>query len=360
MYKCLVVILLSFLLYGCAASGNVSQKIPGKGPKGKIRIVNALGGAAVKIDDNLVGSTPMDVVLPVGEHRLTLNYLGKEILDSTIVVTDDYERNMNTALVGSIVGGFVPFLLIPFPMNLVSLVVPVVTMMPAEQLSTDKIILNDFAKAKNNSTVVNAPKQISSTPVSPVNNSLSETTEVAESFPEMGEFLGEQKEESFSDVSMYEMNPDKFKFLQWKQGKKNAEIVKVESVCYDPKADLVWAHYPYQMKTFTYQSNDFLPCDVESLPYSSEIKAGLIGFAISAGTGAIVGAISGGGKGALAGSMAMGAFVGLPAFFVASSVVKNKNVRACQRLRDSEQVKEWYSHYRCRQNTNPIPESKNQ
>ena len=99
---------------------------------------------------------------------------------------------------------------------------------------------------------------------------------------------------------------------------------------------------------------------MESLPYSSEIKAGLIGFAISAGAGAIVGAISGGGKGALAGSMAMGAFVGLPAFFVASSVVKNKNVRACQRLRDSEQVKEWYSHYRCRQNTNPIPESKNQ
>ena len=360
MYKYLVVILLSFLLYGCAASGNVPENISGTEPKGKVHIVNALGGAAVKIDDNLVGSTPMDVVLPVGEHRLTLNYLGKVILDSTIVVTDDYERNMNTALVGSIVGGFVPFLLIPFPMNLVSLVVPVVTMMPAEQLSTDKIILNDFAKAKNNSTVVNAPKQISSTPVSPVNNSLSETTEVAENFPEMSEFYEEQMKESFSEVSMHKINSDKFKFLQGKQGKKDAEIVKVESVCYDPKADLVWARYPYQKKTFTYQSNDFLPCDVESLPYSSDVKAGLIGFAISAGVGAIVGAIGGGGKGALACAVSIGAVVGLPAFFVTSSVVNNKNVRACQRFRDSEQVKEWYSHYRCRQNTNPIPESKNQ
>jgi hypothetical protein len=267
---------------------------------------------------------------------------------------------MNTALVGSIVGGFVPFLLIPFPMNLVSLVVPVVTMMPAEQLSTDKIILNDFAKAKNNSTVVNAPKQISSTPVSPVNNSLSETTEVAENFSEMSEFYEEQMKESFSEVSMHKINSDKFKFLQGKQGKKDAEIVKVESVCYDPKADLVWARYPYQKKTFTYQSNDFLPCDVESLPYSSDVKAGLIGFAISAGVGAIVGAIGGGGKGALACAVSIGAVVGLPAFFITSSVVNNKNVRACQRFRDSEQVKEWYSHYRCRQNTNPIPESKNQ
>lgn len=360
MYKYLVVILLSFLLYGCAASGNVPKNITGTGPKGKVHIVNALGGAAVKIDDNLIGTTPLNVVLPVGEHKLTLNYLGKVILDSTIVVTDDYERNMNTALVGSIVGGFVPFLLLPFPMNLVSLIVPVVTMVPAEQLSSDKIILNDFAKAKNSGIAVNAPKQHSSAPTFSVNDSVEVTTEVAESFPASNEFYEEQMEESFSEVSMHKINPDKFKFLQGKQGKKSAEIVKAESICYDPKEDLVWTYHPWQKKTFTYQSNDFLPCDVDSLPYSSDIKAGLIGFAVSAGVGAIVGAISGGGKGALAGAASIGAFVGLPAFFITSSVVNNKNVRACQRFRDSEQVKEWYSHYRCRQNTNPIPESKNQ
>lgn len=360
MYKYLVVILLSFLLYGCAASGNVPKNISGTEPKGKVHIVNALGGAAVKIDDNLVGTTPLDVMLPVGEHKLTLNYLGKVILDSTIVVTDDYERNMNTALVGSIVGGFVPFLLLPFPVNLVSLIVPVVTMVPAEQLSSDKIILNDFAIAKNSGIAVNAPKQHFSAPTFSVNDSVEVATEVAENFPEMSEFYEEQMKESFSEVSMHKINSDKFKFLQGKQGKKSAEIVKAESICYDPKEDLVWTYHPWQKKTFTYQSNDFLPCDVESLPYSSDVKAGLIGFAISAGVGAIVGAIGGGGKGALAGAASIGAVVGLPAFFITSSVVNNKNVRACQRFRDSEQVKEWYSHYRCRQNTNPIPESKNQ
>ena len=56
----------------------------------------------------------------------------------------------------------------------------------------------------------------------------------------------------------------------------------------------------------------------------------------------------------------MGAFVGLPTAYIVGGVVNKNNKRACQRFRDGEQVKEWYRRYSCRQNTNPIPESKNQ
>ena len=79
-----------------------------------------------------------------------------------------------------------------------------------------------------------------------------------------------------------------------------------------------------------------------------------------AGVGAIVGAIVGGGKGAFTGGFAMGAFVGLPTAYIVGGMVNKNNKRACQRFRDGEQVKEWYRRYSCRQNTNPIPESKNQ
>ncbi len=364
MYKYLVVILLSLLLYGCAASFNTAKNIPNKGTKGKVLITNALGNAAVSMDSVFIGTTPLSAPLPVGEHRITLNHLGNVIYDSTIVVTDEYDRNSTTALVGGIVGGFVPFLLLPFPLNLMSILVPTITTFTADQAYADKIIVNDFPKKiaiKSELEQVKSSKQEYSPLDSPVNDStgvmakydamIYEGDEISETLP---------LQNLSPEAAMYKVDKDKLLFLKFTRNTKSSIFVPATSICYDSKSDLVWAYEPFPQKTNTYYSNDFLPCDLDSISYTSEIKAGLIGFAVSAGVGSIVGAIVGGGKGAFAGGFAMGAFVGLPTAYIVGGVVNKNNKRACQRFRDSEQVKKWYRQYPCRQNTKPIPESKNQ
>ena len=364
MYKYLVVILLSFLLYGCAASFNTAKNIPNKGTKGKVIITNALGNAAVSMDGVFIGTTPLNAPLPVGEHRITLNHLGKIIYDSTIVVTDDYDRNTTTALVGGIVGGFVPFLLLPFPLNLVSIIVPSITTFTAEREYADKIILNDFIPKiamENESEQEKTPKQEYSSSVSLVDDSaeiMARNDAMIHEYNDISENLPSQN--LSPETAMYEVDKDKILFLKFTRNTKSSIFVAATSVCYDLKSDLVWAYEPYLQKTNTYYSNDFLPCDLDSISYTSEIKAGLIGFGAVAAVGAIVGAIVGGGKGAFTGGFAMGAFVGLPTAYIVGGVVNKNNKRACQRFRDGEQVKEWYRRYSCRQNTNPIPESKNQ
>lgn len=363
MYKCLVVILLSFLLYGCA-SGNMAKNMPNKGPKGKVLITNALGNAAVSMDGIPIGTTPLNAPLPVGEHRITLNHMGKIIYDSTIVVTDDYDRNTTTAVVGGIVGGFVPFLLLPFPLNLLSMIVPPLTMFSADQLNTDKIIVNDFPKKnaiKSELEQGKSPKQEYAPLVSPVNDltgnmakndvTIHESDGISETLP---------PQNSSSEATMYKVDPDKLLFLKFTRNQNSSSFMPATSVCYDPMSDLVWAYEPPLQKINTYYSNDFLPCELDSISYTSGIKAGLIGFAAVAGIGTIVGAIVGGGKAAFAGGFAMGGFVGLPTAYIVGGVVNGKNKRACKSFRDSEQVKKWYRQYPCRQNTKPIPESKNQ
>ena len=339
MNKFFVVILLSFLLYGCATSGNTAKNLPKKGTKGKVLITNAVGNAAVSMDGVFIGATPLNASLPVGEHRITLNHLGNVIYDSTIVVTDEYDRNTTTALVGGIVGGFVPFLLLPFPLNLMSILVPPLATYTADQLSTEKIIVNDF------------PKKISTEVSAKKDTAIYERNEISEALP-----LSKKS----SEAVMYKVNPDKLLLLKFARNKNKSTFSPATSVCYDSRSDLVWAYEPFPEKTNTYYSNDFLPCELDSISYTSGFKAGLLTFATAAGIGTIVGSIVGGGKGAFAGGFATGAFVGLPTAYIVGGVVNSKNKRACQRFRDSEQVKQWYRRYSCRQNTNPIPESKNQ
>jgi len=278
-------------------------------------------------------------LLPVGEHRITLNHLGNVIYDSTIVVTDEYDRNTTTALVGGIVGGFVPFLLLPFPLNLMSILVPPLATYTADQLSTEKIIVNDF------------PKKISTEVSAKKDTAIYERNEISEALP---------LSKNSSEAVMYKVDPDKLLFLKFARNKNKSTFAPATSVCYDSRSDLVWAYEPFPEKTNTYYSNDFLPCELDSISYTSGFKAGLLTFATAAGIGTIVGSIVGGGKGAFAVGFATGAFVGLPTAYIVGGVVNSKNKRACQRFRNSEQVKQWYRRYSCRQNTNPIPESKNQ
>ena len=363
MYKCLVVVLLSFLLYGCA-SGNMAKNMPNKGPKGKVLITNALGNAAVSMNGIPIGTTPLNAPLPVGEHRITLNHMGKIIYDSTIVVTDDYDRNTTTALVGGIVGGFIPFLLLPFPLNLLSIIVPSITTFTADREYTDKIIVNDFPQKiamENESKQEKMPKREYSPSVFPVNDSTELMVKNDAMIYEHNDISENGLPPNLSpEAAMYKVDKDKLLFLKFTRNTKSSIFVPATSICYDSKSDLVWAYEPFPQKTNTYYSNDFLPCDLDSISYTSGIKAGLIGFTAVAGVGAIVGTIVGGGKGAFAGGFAMGGFVGLPTAYIVGGVMNSKNKRACKSFRDSEQVKKWYRRYSCRQNTNPIPESKNQ
>ena len=342
----------------------MAKNMPNKGPKGKVLITNALGNAAVSMDGIPIGTTPLNAPLPVGEHRITLNHMGKIIYDSTIVVTDDYDRNTTTAVVGGIVGGFIPFLLLPYPLNLLSMIVPPLTIFSADQLNTDKIIVNDFPQKnaiKSELEQEKSPKQEYTPLVPPVNDltgnmakndvTIHEGDEISETLP---------PQNSSSEATMYKVDPDKLLFLKFKHNTNSSTFMPSTSVCYDSKSDLVWAYEPPLQKINTYYSNDFLPCELDSISYTSSIKAGLIGFAAVAGIGTIVGAIVGGGKAAFAGGFAMGGFVGLPTAYIVGGVMNSKNKRACKRFRDSEQVKKWYRQYPCRQNTKPIPESKNQ
>ena len=342
----------------------MAKNMPNKGPKGKVLITNALGNAAVSMDGIPIGTTPLNAPLPVGEHRITLNHMGKIIYDSTIVVTDDYDRNTTTAVVGGIVGGFIPFLLLPYPLNLLSMIVPPLTMFSADQLNTDKIIVNDFSKKnaiKSELEQEKLPKQEYTPLDSPVNNStgvMAKNDAMIYEGDEISETLPPQN--SSSEAVMYKVDPDKLLFLKFTRNKNSSTFTPATSVCYDSKSDLVWAYEPFPEKTNTYYSNDFLPCELDPISYTSGLKAGLLAFVTAAGIGTIVGSIVGGGKGAFAGGFATGAFVGVPTAYIVGGVVNSKNKRACQRFRDGEQVKQWYRQYPCRQNTNPIPESKNQ
>ena len=117
MYKYLVVILLSLLLYGCAGTDKVIRK-NNDDVLGRVYITNGSGATAVFIDDSFVGNTPIDVKLSVGEHHLIMNLFGNVVLDTTIIVTDDYNRNTNAGVVGGLIAGFIPLLLVPFPINM--------------------------------------------------------------------------------------------------------------------------------------------------------------------------------------------------------------------------------------------------
>ena len=81
---------------------------------------------------------------------------------------------------------------------------------------------------------------------------------------------------------------------------------------------------------------------------------------ITAGIWTTVGLLLGGTSGAIAAGISGTLFYGGIVWKVSDWAMDKRNATACQNIRRKDQVKEWYSQFPCRQNTNPIPESKNQ
>lgn len=69
--------ILSVLLL-CSCAGTMAVDLTKESDKGSglVHINNKWGSAAVFIDNEFVGGTPLAVSLPLGEHRIVMNYGG--------------------------------------------------------------------------------------------------------------------------------------------------------------------------------------------------------------------------------------------------------------------------------------------
>ena len=142
MYKFVIAVLLMFILCSCAGTRTVDFAKDSNDPKGMVHIDNKWGVTAVFIDNEFAGNTPLYVSLPQGEHRIVMNYGGKIVHDTTIVVTDDYERNGNAAIMGGAIGSFVTVLLVPFPANLLAASFPMIVAGASMRLNVDDVVIN--------------------------------------------------------------------------------------------------------------------------------------------------------------------------------------------------------------------------
>ena len=71
-----------------------------------------------------------------------MNYGGKIVLDTAFVVTDDFERDGNSILMGGAVAGFITILLVPFPGNMLASTVPVILAGVSARINTDMIVVS--------------------------------------------------------------------------------------------------------------------------------------------------------------------------------------------------------------------------
>lgn len=344
MNKFFVVILLSFLLYGCAGTDKVIRK-NNDDVLGRVYITNGSGAAAVFIDDSFVGNTPIDVKLSVGEHHLIMNLFGNVVLDTTIIVTDDYNRNTNAGVVGGLIAGFIPLLLVPFPINM--LLAPLSTWIVGSNVTKfnkDKIAREPYKEYN--------VKSESLQKFTDTKNFTFKGTDLAHYYKDSAVYV--------NGAAMHFMDVEKIRFLRQKKDEKDTIMVGATYLCYETSSDLVWVASPGS-GTSVFQTDEFIPCEIDSLPYSDPF--------VSAGKrmGAVVGAF--GLLGLVAGQNASsalismfvgGSFFGLPTLFISDHVLSQRNIHACQKFRSKPLVKQWYRQYPCRQNTNPIPESKNQ
>ena len=141
MFRSVAVILVLLFLCGCATTKQVGYS-PKDATRGLVYINNKQGATAVYIDGEFVGSTPIKVSLLQGEHHITMNYGGKIVLDTAFVVTDDFERDGNSILMGGAVAGFITILLVPFPGNMLASTVPVILAGVSARINTDMIVVS--------------------------------------------------------------------------------------------------------------------------------------------------------------------------------------------------------------------------
>lgn len=368
MYKFLVVSLLMLFLCSCAGTRAVDLSKDSNDSVGLVHIDNKWGATAVFIDNEFVGNTPLAVSLPLGEHRIVMNYGGKIVHDTTLVITDDYERNGNAAIMGGLIGSFVTVLLVPFPVNMLVASVPVIVAGSASGMGGDYVIINTREGFNATALPVAAKPQDSVQVASPLpkareqDSSATDYTAFALPAPDTSdhEFLPEVADTQ-GEFGMHEVDGEKYVFL--KERRKdvgNQELVVASSICYEPSSDLVWAYEAPLQRTNVYYSDEFLPCEVDSLPYKSKVGPMLLRLGITAGIWTTIGLIAGGIEGAIVGGLAGTIFYGGIVWGVSDWAMDKRNATACQNIRRKDQVKEWYSQFPCRQNTNPIPESKNQ
>lgn len=368
MYKFVIAILSMLLLCSCAGTRTVDLTKDSKNAAGLVHIDNKWGATAVFIDNEFVGSTPLALSLPLGEHRIVMNYGGKIVHDTTLVITDDYERNGNAAIMGGLIGSFVTVLLVPFPVNMLVASVPVIVAGGASGTGGDYVVIN--TREGFNATSSPLPPKMPNEPqaklvlpeeqksdsliaVSTPSTVPAPDTSDHEFLPEVADTQGE--------FGMHEVDGEKYVFL--KERRKdvgNQELVVASSICYEPSSDLVWAYEAPLQRTNVYYSDEFIPCEVDSLPYKSKVGPMLLRLGITAGIWTTIGLLAGGIEGAIVGGLTGTICYGGIVWGVSDWAMDKRNATACQNIRRKDQVKEWYSQFPCRQNTNPIPESKNQ
>lgn len=360
----LLLFIIAFALCSCAGTTKVVES-DYTGATGTIDILHKNAVVAVAIDNKHVGNTPLRVELPVGEHRVVMNYGGKIVFDSTITVQDDYERNSAAMRMGGIVAGFASILLISAPAGIIIAPIPFLI----GELGSDVFIPNVRVSSMSGYNAVatvrpdsnrrdsvlqitsrNAVLQDSSQDTLLDNDSVTDSAEV----PASSSFQN-------SDIAMYPMS--KYGFLVREREKSEFSSVRyAKSMCYSETDDLVWVA-ALNGVTSVLQREDVIPCELDSLPYptkSSRIKAGAISFLTTTGIWGGIGLVAGGSlTSALIGGMAGSLFFGTPALLITNAVVDSKNKKKCEYLRRKDEVKDWFRKFPC-QKTNPKLESKNQ
>ncbi|MBO7413564.1 MAG: PEGA domain-containing protein [Fibrobacter sp.] len=328
MFRSIVVILVLLILCGCATTKQVGHS-PKDATRGLVYINNKQGATAVYIDGEFVGSTPISVSLLQGERHITMNYGGRIVLDTTLVVTDDFERNGNAIMMGGAVGGFATILLVPFPLNMLVSMVPIVFAGGAAQMNADKVVISSRDGIDASARPLPRAPDTLPAPVSAATAAPAAAT-------------------NQSGMNMYAIDSDKYTFLMEKRGEKVSKFVSASYVCYETSSDLVWMSAAQNQQSVVYASDEFLPCEIDSLPYPSPNLSALKWVGGMTAAWGVIGAVAGGEMKSTLACMGVGlAFFGLPTYIITHKVAESQNMRTCRLLRNQEQVREWYRRYPC-------------
>ena len=341
MFRSIVVILVLLILCGCATTKQVGHS-PKDATRGLVYINNKQGATAVYIDGEFVGSTPISVSLLQGERHITMNYGGRIVLDTTLVVTDDFERNGNAIMMGGAVGGFATILLVPFPLNMLVSMVPIVFAGGAAQMNADKVVIS--SRDGIDASARPLPRAPDTLPA-PVSAATAAPTSTVMATPAT---VTPSAATNQSGMNMYAMDSDKYTFLMEKRGEKVSKFVSASYVCYEPSSDLVWMSTVQNQQSVVFVSDEFLPCEIDSLPYPSPNLSALKWVGGMTAAWGVIGAVAGGEMKSTLAGMGVGLVLfGLPTYIITHKVAESQNMRTCRLLRNQEQVREWYRRYPC-------------
>lgn len=328
MFRSIAVILVLLILCGCAATKQVGYSSK-DATRGLVYINNKQGATAVYIDGEFVGSTPMNVTLVQGEHHITMNYGGKIVLDTTFTVTDDFERNGNAIMMGGAVTGFITILLVPFPVNMLASTVPVILAGVSARINTDMIVVS--SREGIDATAKPLPSAPDTLPA-----------------PATAAAVAPVATTNQDGMNMYAIDTDKYTFLMERRGEKISKFVSAGSICYEASNDLVWMNHAQSQQSVVLASDEFFPCEIDSLPYPSPLLSSLKWVGGVTAIWGVIGAVAGGEMKSTIAGLGVGlALFGLPTYLIAHKVTESQNQRTCRLLRSQEQVREWYRQYPC-------------